>query len=179
MSRVGKLPIEIPKGVKVNLNDAVVEVEGPKGKLSQEVKGDIRIKIEESQVLVENDSPAKQNRAYHGLYRNLIQNMVTGVSAGFSKTLLINGVGYRAEVNGKTLVLNLGYSNMVEYIINDDITITLDGNNKVVVSGIDKQKVGQAAAEIRSLRPPEPYKGKGIVYENENLRRKIGKSGVK
>ena len=179
MSRVGKLPIEIPKGVKVNLNNSVVEVEGPKGKLTQEIKGDISLNIEDSQVVVECNSQTKQNRSYHGLYRKLLQNMVTGVSNGFSKTLLINGVGYRAELKGKILALNLGYSNMIEFMINDDVSVNLEGNNKVIISGIDKQKVGQAAAEIRSLRPPEPYKGKGIVYENENLRRKIGKSGVK
>jgi large subunit ribosomal protein L6 len=179
MSRVGKLPIEIPKGVKVNLNNSVVEVEGPKGKLTQEIKGDISLNIEDSQVVVECNSETKQNRSYHGLYRKLLQNMVTGVSNGFSKTLLINGVGYRAEIKGNVLALNLGYSNMIEFMINDDISVNLEGNNKVIISGIDKQKVGQAAAEIRSLRPPEPYKGKGIVYENENLRRKIGKSGVK
>ena len=179
MSRVGKLPIEIPKGVKVNLNNSVVEVEGPKGKLTQEIKGDISLNIEDSQVVVECNSQTKQNRSYHGLYRKLLQNMVTGVSNGFSKTLLINGVGYRAELKGNVLALNLGYSNMIEFMINDDVSVNLEGNNKVIISGIDKQKVGQAAAEIRSLRPPEPYKGKGIVYENENLRRKIGKSGVK
>ncbi len=179
MSRVGKLPIEIPKGVKVNQNGNIVEVEGPKGKLSQEIKGALKISIGAEVVQVECESTVKQDRAYFGLYRNLIQNMVTGVSAGFSKTLLINGVGYRAELKGKSLSLNLGYSTMIEYMINDDVTITVEGNNKVVVSGIDKQKVGQAAAEIRSLRAPEPYKGKGISYENEYIRRKIGKSGVK
>jgi large subunit ribosomal protein L6 len=179
MSRVGKLPIEIPKGVKVNLNNSIVEVEGPKGKLTQEIKGDISLNIEDGQVVVECNSQTKQNRSYHGLYRKLLHNMVTGVSSGFSQTLLINGVGYRAELKGKILALNLGYSNMIEFMINDDISVNLEGNNKVIISGIDKQKVGQAAAEIRSLRPPEPYKGKGIMYENENLRRKIGKSGVK
>ncbi len=179
MSRVGKLPIDIPKGVKVIQNGNVVEVEGPKGKLSQEIKGALKINIGAEVVQVECESTVKQDRAYFGLYRNLIQNMVTGVSAGFSKTLLINGVGYRAELKGNSLSLNLGYSTMIEYVINDDVTITVEGNNKVVVSGIDKQKVGQAAAEIRSLRAPEPYKGKGISYENEYIRRKIGKSGVK
>jgi len=179
MSRVGKLPIELPKGVKVSLNGTVVEVEGPKGKLSQEIKGAIKVNIDDALVQLECESAVKQDRAYFGLYRNLIQNMVTGVSAGFSKTLLINGVGYRAELKGPILSLNLGYSTMVEYVINDDVVITVEGNNKVIVSGIDKQKVGQAAAEIRSLRAPEPYKGKGIAYENEQIRRKIGKSGVK
>ena len=179
MSRIGKLPIEIPKGVKLTQTGAVVQVEGPKGKLTQEIKGAISLTIDENRVVVERGNETKQTRAYHGLYRNLVQNMVIGVSTGFSKTLLINGVGYRAELNGKTLLLNLGYSTNIEYMVNDDVTITVEGNNKLVVAGIDKQKVGQAAAEIRSLRPPEPYKGKGIVYDNETLRRKIGKSGVK
>ena len=179
MSRIGKLPVQIPKGVKVNVSGSTVEVEGPKGKLSQELKGDLSINIEDSRLVVERANEAKQTRAYHGLYRKLIDNMVTGVNTGFTKTLLINGVGYRAELKGNILALNLGFSTNIEYLINDDITITLEGNNKVVISGIDKQKVGQAAAEIRSLRPPEPYKGKGITYENEILRRKIGKSGVK
>jgi large subunit ribosomal protein L6 len=114
----------------------------------------------------------------HGLYRNLLNNMVTGVSKGFQKTLIINGVGYRAELKGDTLLMNLGFSTTIEYEVPEGVTIATEGNNKVVVSGIDKAKVGQAAVEIRSLRPPEPYKGKGIKYENEILRRKVGKSGV-
>ena len=179
MSRIGKLPITIPQGVKVALNGLVVSVEGPKGKLSQELQPQIAVKVSDSEVIVERKDETKASRSYHGLYRNLINNMVIGVSQGFSKTLLINGVGYRAEVSGKNLVLNLGYSNPVDYVINDDITVTCDGPNKVVVSGIDKQKVGQASAEIRSIRPPEPYKGKGIRYDNEHVRRKIGKSGIK
>ena len=115
----------------------------------------------------------------HGLYRSLVRNMVAGVSDGFAKTLLINGVGYRAEVQGTVLVLNLGYSNPIEYPIPDDVTIATDGPTKIVVSGIDRQRVGQTASEIRSIRPPEPYKGKGVRYEDEYVRRKVGKSGVK
>jgi large subunit ribosomal protein L6 len=115
----------------------------------------------------------------HGLYRNLVRNMVVGVSAGFTRNLLINGVGYRAEIQGQTLVLNLGYSNQIEYPIPEGLNISIDGPTKVIVAGIDKQKVGQAASEIRSIRPPEPYKGKGVRYEDEYVRRKVGKAGVK
>jgi len=179
MSRIGKLPITVPQGVKVSLDGLVVTVEGPKGKLSQEIRPQIDVKIGESEVLVERNEETKVARSFHGLYRNLINNMVIGVSQGFSRSLLINGVGYRAEINGKNLVLNLGYSNQVEYVPTDDVTLACEGPNKVIVSGIDKQKVGQTSAEIRSIRPPEPYKGKGVKYEDEHVRRKIGKSGVK
>lgn len=179
MSRIGKLPVKLPKGVTVTPEKTKVTVKGPKGELVQDVNPMVTVTVEGEQVIVERKNDSKQARSYHGLYRKLIQNMVTGVSDGFKKTLLINGVGYRAEVKGKSLLLNLGYSNQIEYVINDDITITCDGQNKVIVSGIDRQKVGQASAEIRSLRPPEPYKGKGIKYEDEYVRRKIGKSGIK
>lgn len=179
MSRIGKLPITIPAGVKVAADAKVITVEGPKGKLVQEYQPSVTIAVENDQVVVERKDDSKSSRSYHGLYRQLIQNMVIGVSAGFSRALLINGVGYRAEVKGNILYLNLGFSNQIEYVINEDITIACEGQNKVIVSGIDKQKVGQACAEIRSLRPPEPYKGKGVKYEDEVIRRKIGKSGVK
>ncbi|MBN1649457.1 MAG: 50S ribosomal protein L6 [Spirochaetales bacterium] len=179
MSRIGKLPITVPQGVKVSLDGLVVNVEGPKGKLSQEIQPQISVKISESEVLVERKEETKAARSFHGLYRNLINNMVIGVSQGFSRSLVINGVGYRAEVNGSNLLLNLGYSNQVEYVPVEGVTIACEGPNKVIVSGIDKQKVGQASAEIRSIRPPEPYKGKGVKYEEEHIRRKIGKSGVK
>jgi large subunit ribosomal protein L6 len=179
MSRIGKLPIEIPQGVKVEVKNNIITVEGPKGKLSQDYTGDIEIKVEGSNAIVIRKNDLKQSRSFHGLYRSLLSNMITGVSQGFSKTLLVNGVGYRAEVSGKSLLLNLGFSNQIEYPIEEGLTITCEGNNKIIVSGIDKQKVGQASAEIRSLRPPEPYKGKGVKYEGEHIRRKIGKSGVK
>lgn len=179
MSRIGKAPIEIPQGVKMTYKDCEVFVEGPKGKMSQDIHKDIDVKIEENIAVLERKNEDKQTGAYQGLYRTLINNMVIGVSKGFSKTLLINGVGYRAEVKGKTLLLNLGFSNQIEYEIIDDLTVTCEGTNKVTVSGIDKQKVGQASAEIRSLRPPEPYKGKGIRYEDEIVKRKIGKAGIK
>ena len=179
MSRIGKLPIEIPQGVKLNITDAVITVEGPKGKLTQDYKPEVKIYEKDNYVYVDRKNDLKAARSYHGLYRSLIDNMITGVSKGFSKQLIINGVGYRAEVIGKSLFLNLGYSMQIEYPIIDGLTITCDGPTKISVSGIDKQQVGQTCAEIRSLRPPEPYKGKGIKYADEMIRRKIGKSGVK
>ncbi|MFO7848778.1 MAG: 50S ribosomal protein L6 [Spirochaetia bacterium] len=179
MSRVGKLPINIPDGVKVEVKDNFVKVEGPKGTIEQEYLSAVTIKVEDNLVVVERRDDSKDARSYHGLYRQLVQNMVTGVSRGFQKVLLVSGVGYRAEVKEDTLHLNLGYSNPIEYVIPEGITITVEGQNKVFVNGNDKQKVGQVSAEIRSLRPPEPYKGKGIKFEDERIVRKIGKSGVK
>ena len=179
MSRIGKLPVQIPQGVKVSVSDNIITVEGPKGKLLQNYQPDVSIDVKENEVQVISNIDTKKANSYHGLYRQLINNMVIGVSAGYSRSLLVNGVGYRAEVKDKILLLNLGFSTQIEYYINDDISISCDGTNKIIVAGIDKQKVGQVCAEIRSLRPPEPYKGKGIKYEEETLRRKIGKSGIK
>ncbi len=179
MSRIGKAPIEIPQGVKVSVKGYDVFVEGPKGKLSQDVHEDIEVKVKDNIATLTRKNEDRQTGAFHGLYRTLINNMVIGVSQGFTKALVINGVGYRAEVKGQSLILNLGFSNQVEYEISEGLTITCEGNNKVIVSGIDKQKVGQASAEIRSLRPPEPYKGKGIRYADEVVKRKIGKAGIK
>jgi len=179
MSRVGKLPISVPGSVTVDIGESIVTVKGPKGTLSQTYTPEVTVSMEDSTVLVARVDDSKRSRSMHGLYRNLINNMVTGVTEGFTKNLLINGVGYRAEVQGQVLVLNLGYSNPVEYPIPDDLTISCDGPNKIIVTGIDKQRVGQASAEIRSIRPPEPYKGKGVRYEDEYVRRKVGKAGVK
>ena len=179
MSRVGKLPINIPAGVKVEVKDNVVKVEGPKGAIEQEFMPQVSIDVDDGQVVVNRLEETKSARSYHGLYRQLVLNMVTGVSQGFQRVLLINGVGYRAEVKENILHLNLGFSNPVEYVIPEGITITVEGQNKLFISGINKQQVGQVSAEIRSLRPPEPYKGKGIKYEDERIVRKIGKSGVK
>jgi large subunit ribosomal protein L6 len=178
MSRLGKLPVSIPAGVKISVNDNVVTVEGPKGKLSQKFDN-VDIKVSGSDVEITRKDDSRVAKAAHGLYRNLIKNMVTGVSAGFTKSLIINGVGYRAEVQGKTIVMNLGYSTDFIALIPEGLTVTADAQGKVTITGIDKQLVGQFAAEIRSLRKPEPYKGKGIRYENEYIRRKVGKSGVK
>lgn len=179
MSRIGKLPVTIPEGVTVQVENNIMTVKGPKGELTQDFKPEVEIKVGDGEAVVTKTVESIQARAFHGLYRKLLQNMVTGVSQGFTKTLLINGVGYRAEVQGDTLVLNLGYSNPIFFMIPEGLTITCEGANKVIISGIDKQKVGQVSAEIRSLRPPEPYKGKGVKYEDEIIRRKIGKAGVK
>ena len=178
MSRLGKLPVSIPAGVKISVNDNVVTVEGPKGKLSQKFDN-VDIKVNGSDIEVARKDDSRAARAAHGLYRNLIKNMVTGVSTGFTKSLIINGVGYRAEVQGKTIVMNLGFSTDFIALIPEGLTVTADAQGKVTITGIDKQLVGQFAAEIRSLRKPEPYKGKGIRYEDEYIRRKVGKSGVK
>lgn len=179
MSRIGRLPVAIPAGVTVSAANNVVTVKGPKGTLSQEIKPEITVEVKGNEVVVSRANDEKLVKSYHGLYRQLINNMVEGVTKGFSKTLVINGVGYRAELKGKILVLALGYSTIIEYMIPEGITITADGPAKITVSGIDKAKVGQVCAEIRSLRGPEPYKGKGIKYETENIRRKVGKSGGK
>jgi large subunit ribosomal protein L6 len=179
MSRIGLQPVVVPKGVTVKVTDNLISVKGTKGELVQSFEPLVSFTVNETEVQVNRKNDSKQARSMHGLYRSLLSNMVSGVSQGFTKTLVINGVGYRAEVNGKVLLLNLGYSNQVEYVTPEGVEISVDGTNKVKVSGIDKALVGQVAAEIRKLRPPEPYKGKGIRYDNENVRRKVGKSGVK
>jgi len=179
MSRIGKIPVKLPKGVKVSFANDTMTVEGPKGKLTQKYHPVISFENKGEEIIVSRASEEKQVKAFHGLYRNLLNNMVLGVSSGFSKTLIITGVGYRAEVQGKMLVMNLGFSNDVFVGIPAGISIAAEGGTKVTISGIDKQRVGELAAQIRKLRPPEPYKGKGIRYEDEHIRRKVGKSGVK
>ncbi|MDR2468755.1 MAG: 50S ribosomal protein L6, partial [Spirochaetaceae bacterium] len=162
MSRIGKIPVKIPSGVKVNFANSMITVEGPKGKLSQMYHNVVTFEDKNGEILVGRVNDEKQTRAYHGLYRNLLNNMVIGVSTGWSRALVINGVGYRAEVKGKLLNMNLGYSNEVFVGIPDDLNLVVEANGRMVVSGIDKQRVGQFASEIRKLRVPEPYKGKGI-----------------
>jgi large subunit ribosomal protein L6 len=181
MSRIGYKPITVPKGVKVAVQGNKVNVEGPKGKLAQELATSlITVSIKDEVIEVERANEAKQTKAFHGLYRNLINNMVIGVSEGFRKSLIINGVGYKAELQGQVLMLSLGFSSDVYVGVPQGLTVAVEGNNqKVVVSGIDKRLVGQFASEIRSLREPEPYKGKGIRYETETIRKKVGKTGVK
>ena len=179
MSRIGKIPVKVPKGVKVSFANEVMTVEGPKGKLTQNYHPSITFEDKGGEIVVIRPNEEKQTKAYHGLYRNLLNNMVQGVSAGFSRTLIVTGVGYKAEVQGKLLVMSLGYSNDIYVGIPDGMTITADAGGKIVVTGIDKQRVGELAAQIRKLRGPEPYKGKGIRYENEQIKRKVGKSGVK
>jgi large subunit ribosomal protein L6 len=176
MARIGKLPIVIPAGVKVAVTDGVVSVEGPKGKLSCTYRSQVTIDNKGSEILVTPVDSSKVANSYQGLYRQLVNNMIIGVSKGYSKTLIINGVGYRAELKGNVMTLNLGYSTLVEVVIPEGVTAALDGPTKVIISGIDKQLVGQTCAEIRSLRAPEPYKGKGIRYDDEVIRRKAGKS---
>lgn len=178
MSRVGKMPIAIPAGVTVTVTpENVVTVKGPKGELVKAMHKDINIAVEDAQVVVTRPSDVKEHRALHGLTRALLNNMVVGVSQGFSKTLELNGVGYRAQLRGKKLVMNLGYSHPVEVEPVDGVDFKLDGTTKVIVEGIDKEKVGAVAANIRSWRKPEPYKGKGIKYSDEVIRRKEGKTG--
>lgn len=177
MSRIGKMPVALPAGVKVSVKDGVLTVEGPKGKLTQTFREEVAFDVQKEQIVVTRIDESKASKSFHGLYRQLLQNMIEGVTKGFSKTLLINGVGYRAEVKKNLLVLNLGYSTIIEYVIPEGITIVCETQTKVIVSAIDKQLVGQTAAEIRSLRAPEPYKGKGVKYEDEVIRRKVGKSG--
>lgn len=178
MSRIGKLPVAIPAGVKVAVADGMITVEGPKGKLQQALRPEVAVEVKENEVIVTRHNDEIESRSCHGLYRQLINNMIVGVSAGFTKVLVINGVGYRAEFKNNILTLALGFSTIIDYIVPEGITVSTDGT-KVTVSGIDKAKVGQVCAEIRSLRAPEPYKGKGIKYETENIRRKVGKSGGK
>lgn len=179
MSKIGKLPVAIPAGVTVTVNPGLVTVKGPKGELSEKINNLVTVEINGAELVVKPVDESKKANAAHGLYRNLIHNMVIGVTAGFSKTLIITGVGYRAEVKGKELVMNLGYSSDFIAIIPEGLTVTADANGKVVVSGISKQLVGEFSAQIRKLRKPEPYKGKGIRYETEVIRRKVGKTGVK
>lgn len=178
MSRVGRLPIAIPAGVTVTVTpDNVVTVKGPKGELTKAMVKDINIAIEDNQVVVTRPSDVKEHRALHGLTRALINNMVIGVTNGFSKTLQLVGVGYRATAKGKGLTLNLGFSHPVEIDAVDGITFELTDANTIIVKGIDKELVGAVAAGIRTWRKPEPYKGKGIKYSDEVIRRKEGKTG--
>jgi len=180
MSRIGRMPITVPAGVEIKLSDKnEVQVKGPKGKLTQNLSSEMIIKVESNQIVVERPSENKKHKALHGLTRTLINNMVVGVTEGYEKTLEINGVGYRASKSGKKLVLNLGYSHPVEMEEPEGVTVEVPAQNKIIVKGIDKQAVGEFAAKIRSKREPEPYKGKGIKYSTEIIRRKEGKTGGK
>lgn len=179
MSRIGRKPIAVPAGVEVSIDGTTVRIKGPKGELRQTFRPEMRIERADNQLQVERPSDAKSHRALHGLTRALLANMVQGVTEGFRKTLEIVGVGYRAEKRGDVLVLHVGFSHLVEYPQPEGITITTSNPTTVVVEGIDRQRVGQVAAEIRAYRPPEPYKGKGIRYQGEEVRRKAGKAGGK
>ena len=180
MSRIGRMPITVPAGVTVNVADGnVVTVKGPKGELTRALRAEMIIKQEGNTITVERPSDDKLHRSLHGLTRTLLHNMIVGVTDGFKKELDVNGVGYRVAKEGKNLVMNLGFSHQVIVPEIEGITIDVPGPNKIVVSGCDKQTVGQFAAEIREQRPPEPYKGKGIKYTDEVIRRKVGKTGAK
>jgi large subunit ribosomal protein L6 len=179
MSRVGKKPISIPEKTKVTYTDRVVTVVGEKGTLSQSINSAVDLKIENGVMNVTMVAEDRNSRALQGLTRSLIANMIFGVNKGFERKLEINGIGYRAELSGKQIILHVGYSNPVPFDLPEGISATVEKNNNIILSGIDKQKVGLAAAAIRKIRPPEPYKGKGIKYSEEHIRRKAGKTGTK
>ena len=180
MSRIGKAPITIPAGVEIKIDEHNhIVVKGPKGTLERTLRPEMKIEIDAGVIHVTRPNDSKANRSYHGLTRTLVDNMVVGVTSGFEKKLEINGVGYRAAKEGKDLVLNIGYSHQVKVSETEDIQIDVPDANHIVIKGIDKQKVGQFAAEVRGKRPPEPYKGKGIKYDYEVIRRKEGKTGAK
>ncbi|MBN2327907.1 MAG: 50S ribosomal protein L6 [Candidatus Omnitrophica bacterium] len=178
MSRVGRQPISIPSGVQVTIKDNHISVKGSKGQLSWDVPAPITVRHETDSLLVERPDDERQNRALHGTSRALIANMVKGVSEGFERKLEINGVGYRASAQGGNLNLELGYSHPIEYKLPDGITAEVEKNVQITLRGIDKQILGEAAAKVRSFRPPEPYKGKGVKYVEEHIRRKVGKKNV-
>ena len=177
MSRIGRMPIAVPAGVDVKIDGSTVTVKGPKGTLTRTVSSNITVTLDNGVITVTRPNDLKENRSLHGLTRTLIANMVVGVNEGFKKELEINGIGYRAAKQGKDLVLNIGYSHDVIMPETDGITVEVPAPNKIIISGPDKQKVGQFAAEVRGKRPPEPYKGKGIKYVDEIIRRKEGKAG--
>ena len=180
MSRIGRAPITVPAGVEVKVDaNNHITVKGPKGTLERDLVPQIKVEVNEGVINVTRPNDEKQNRAYHGLTRTLVANMVTGVTEGYKKTLEVNGVGYRCTKEGKKLVMNIGFSHPVNVEEIDGITIDVPNPNTVVINGIDKQKVGQFAADVRAKRPPEPYKGKGIKYSDEVVRRKEGKTGAK
>ena len=180
MSRVGRMPITIPAGVEVKVEAGnAVTVKGPKGTLTQQFNSNMAIAMDNGVLTVTRPNDAKENRALHGLTRTLINNMIVGVTEGYKKTLDVNGVGYRVAKDGKNLVMNLGYSHQVIVPEIEGITIDVPSPNKIIINGCDKQAVGQFAAEVREKRPPEPYKGKGIKYVDEVIRRKVGKTGGK
>ena len=180
MARIGKTPIAIPSGVNINIKKNDVTVKGPKGELTRTFSPEIEIKFEDNELRVSRPSDHRTHKALHGLTRALLNNMVVGVHQGFSRELHIEGVGYRAQMEGKDLVLNLGYSHPVTFVGSDDIAYEVDNNGRaVIVRGVDKELVGETAARIRRARPPEPYKGKGVRYKDEQIRRKAGKAGAK
>ncbi len=178
MSRIGKLPIAVPSGVSVDISGRAVTVKGPKGSLTREFRPEVKVDQADGKLVVSRNGESRLHRSLHGLTRALLANMVTGVTVEFKKILIIVGVGYRAEVTGKLVTFNLGYSHPILVRAPEGVRISVEGQNKVMVSGMDRELVGETAAKIRALRPPEPYKGKGIQYENEQIRRKAGKTAA-
>ncbi len=179
MSRIGRKPIQVPNGVNVNLDNNVITIKGPKGTLSRALHGDMKVSYESDVITVERPSDNKLHRALHGTTRSVVANMVSGVTEGYAKNLELVGVGYRASKSGDKLVLNVGYSHPVEFVPEQGIEFEVPAQNKIIIKGIDKELVGATAAKVRSVREPEPYKGKGIKYENERILRKEGKAGKK
>ena len=177
MSRIGKQPIDLPSSVQVQIEEQRVKIKGPKGELEREVHADMRLHLDDGKLIVTRPSDSPKHRALHGLTRALLANMVAGVEAGFAKTLELQGVGYRAQQMGKNIQVAVGYSHPVDVPAPPGITLEVEGTSRIHIRGIDKEAVGQTAAEIRRIRPPEPYKGKGIRYEGERVRRKAGKAG--
>ena len=178
MSRIGKQPIPVPSDVKVDINGQVITVSAKKGKLERQILPELQVSMKDQEILVENRDNSKRTNAFRGMTRSLINNMVLGVNEGFKKTLIVEGVGYKVNVSGKVLTLNVGYSNPVEFPVPEGIQINVDGNNKIIVESIDKELLGLTSAKIREIRKPEPYKGKGIRYEDEHIVRKVGKAGA-
>ncbi len=179
MSRIGKIPVTIPKGVQVTLQGSLLKIKGPLGALEQDTYGHVDVKVENEKIFVNRKSDEKQDKAYHGLYQRLFKNMVIGVTQGYKKELEVVGVGYKVNLEGGNLVLQLGYSHPVKFQAPKGIKIEMPKQNIISVSGIDKQSVGQLAAMIRKSHPPEPYKGKGVRYVDEHVKRKVGKTGAK
>jgi large subunit ribosomal protein L6 len=179
MSRIGKQPINVPAGVKIDLKDQKISVTGPKGTLDRDIITDIEVSIADNVIEVKNRVETTKVNAFRGLTRSLINNMVIGVVDGFKKVLIIEGVGYKANVSGSTLTLNVGYSNAVEFNLPKEVSATVDGNTKITLECIDKELLGLVASKIRQIKKPEPYKGKGIRYEDEHIVRKVGKAGAK
>jgi large subunit ribosomal protein L6 len=177
MSRIGKKPVPIPKGVTVNLKDGSVAVKGPKGELKRVVPGGVSLKVEGDKIVATRHDESRVGRAKHGLVRALVANMVRGVTTGFTRELEINGVGYKAEAKGKAVTFTLGYSHTIDFPLPTGVEAKVD-KNRVILSGVDRELLGQTAAKVRALRPPEPYKGKGVKYVEEHIRRKVGKTGA-
>ena len=179
MSRIGKKPVTLPDKVQFSLNGDMISVKGPKGSLERQIHPAIELDVNDNVIEVKTDTSDKKKVALQGLFRSLISNMVTGVSAGYEKKLLLSGIGYRAEAKGKSLVLSVGYSNPVDFPLPEGITANVENNTQITLTGIDKELVGQVAANVRRVRPPEPYKGKGIMYADERIVRKAGKTAGK